>query len=127
MNSKLDRNYTDWEYIGELNGAKDFPQSPTQFQDMFCTGEYYAKFDENSDCWLFSMDDFGKFRYPHYTVKYTGNGEETTREHFTYADEKGCAIYPSNLPKSDAKNRFNQILDDLIMDYPEVIKYLIID
>ena len=123
MISKLNREYNEWTKIGHLSGSVDFSESCQRFQDMFSAGEYYAMFDVISDTWFFTKEIFGKFRYPHYTVKYTGDGSQTTDEHFTY--EQGKHIYPTTLPKRDTKDRFNEELDKIATKNPEVSYYYI--
>ena len=123
MHSRLNRRYTDWTYIGFLTGSFDFPESCQQFQEMLAPGEYWAKYDQNKDVWFFTKEPSGDFRYPHYTIEYTGNGSETKNEHFTYA--RDMHISASSLPKRDVRNRFNSELDRVASSYPEVRDYYV--
>lgn len=123
MNSKLNRNYTDWTYIGSLTGWFDFKQSDKRFQEMFSNGSYYAKYDVNSDFWFFTKESRGDERYPHYSLKYTGVSSETTDEHFTYSRRKSIRVV--NLPWFGAGSRFNSLLEKLVADYPEVENYYV--
>jgi hypothetical protein len=131
--SKLNRDYTEWTYVGYLEGEKDFPESDPRFQMIFAPGEYYAMFDKNSDTWFFTQSpvqthgEKGRidYRYPHYTVTFTGNGAETYKEHFTY-DEKQ-SIYPSNFKKGGTMASFNRELSQIVAEYPDVADYYIKD
>jgi hypothetical protein len=54
VHQKLSRDYTEWEEIGYLEGNYDFSESDPRFQAIFASGNYYAKYDPNSDFWMFT-------------------------------------------------------------------------
>jgi hypothetical protein len=114
--------YVSWTDVGYLTGNVDFAQSDIRFQNMFAPGDYYAIYEQTNDCWHFTMRNSGEFRYPHYTVNYTGNGAETKNEHFTYKlGKESKRIFASNVPQnsSKAKDFINKILCDVLDAHPE--------
>lgn len=125
VGNKLNRNWTDWEYLGWLTGNNDFYHSDARFQEMFSSGYYYAKFNPDDDTWMFTKEAYGDKRYPHYTA--TFDGAYTSNEHFTYDElwrNRKARINASNLRRSDTKEHFIELLDEVVSDYPSVKDYM---
>jgi hypothetical protein len=127
LNPKLNRNYIGWEHIGNLEGKYDFDESDSRFQEVFASGDYYAKYDPNSDFWMFTKESSGvgpqDFRYPHYSISYTGKGSETKKEHLTY--DVDCHIFVSSMSKNGIVDTWNEKLNDLMDEYPDLVFYTI--